>query len=672
LWEAAREPDPPTSAGAVALRPEDERQVGTLEQKGGHLGYDFVFRDGYGGRAAPYGFLHSSQSGGLFYRSMEKDSNFELEGNFLNEHDYHGDLLLDYQGDYRLHLRTESLFHNLDQEILFSPSFQSGRTDAPTPADYLPVQDPPGAAYGVSVVQDSAEFRYRLHNYPLHVNLGYWRLVKEGTIQQRFADTSFEGSPNTFYAVPRVLDHQTQEGHLGIDAHLGLVDLVYDLRIRWFEDKMQTPVANFVARNDIHGTPERRGGLLQHNEDPDSRFVSHTVKLYTSLAGGIVGSGSYSIEQRENLSRLTDTSGAKHTTVNLQNAAGDLVYTPSKEYSLALKYRRQELDNGDRGPVLSSGFLTPAQPAKPPVDTTRDLVSATLSFKPRHDLSLTGEYRGDFLRRNNVSGLPSPTTWTLPETSDTQTGSLALFYRPVKGMRLSGNYSYTTTDHPSYGASFQERHEGKLLGSYTRSNSWGATANVVLRREWNDEVRQFLVNFPLDPLGYTPYPLLSRQRRTENANFGVWLVPFTKLTLGANYAFLLSRVDQPVLFTTVVSGSQAAADFSSRSHVYGVNASLALDEKLDLSLMLQQVRSASAFEPELVAFTASSSTSGIRDITRQQTVISSLSARGEYRFTRGLSSSLEYSVRDYDENNPAYSTYNGTVHAVFANVAAKW
>jgi hypothetical protein len=671
LWEAAQEPDTQVVVADVAARPEDGRQVEPAEQKGGFLGYSFIDTSGYGGRAFEYGYLRSSRSLGLFYNKLEQDSNLDLGGSFLNEHDYHGDLLFDYLGDYRLHLRTESLFHNTDREILFSPNFQTGRTDAPTPANYLAVQDPP-SDYGVSVVQDTADFRYRLHNYPLHVNLGYWRFVKDGTIQQRFADTAFEGTPNTVYALPRRIDWQTQEGRVGADAHLGPVDLIYDFRVRVFGDRQPIPVWNYVARNDIHGAPANVGGIQQHNEEPDSRFFSNTVKAHTSLAGGLVAGGSYSIEKRENTSALTDTSGAKHMSVNVQTGALDLVYTPAKEYTFSVKYRRQDLDNENRGLVLSRNFANPVQLVKPPVDSVRDRVTAIMYYKPLRELSVTGEYRGDFLTRNHVSSLPTEVTWALPESSDTHVGSLAVHYRPVKGLRMDGRYSYTTVDHPSYGDSFQKRHEGMLLTTYSRSNSWGGSANVVIRRDWNDEVRYYLINYPLDPLSYTPYPLMSRERSTENATLSGWVVPFAKTTLSAHYAYVQSTVDQGVLFTTVVSGSEAASRFHSRSHVFGVNAAYAATENADLSLMLQQVRSVSAFEPQLVFFSAASDTTGVGDISRQHTVISMLSARGEYRFAKWISGTLDYTVRNYDEKNPVYSAYNGTAHAILAAVSAKW
>lgn len=69
------EPDPQLLVDQVPLPAEYDRQVEVLEQKGGELGYSFLFKQGHTGHAMEYGFLKSSRSGGLFYRHMEKDSN---------------------------------------------------------------------------------------------------------------------------------------------------------------------------------------------------------------------------------------------------------------------------------------------------------------------------------------------------------------------------------------------------------------------------------------------------------------------------------------------------------------------------------------------------------------------------------------------------------------------
>ncbi|WP_026840641.1 porin family protein [Citrifermentans bremense] len=676
LLEAPPEPEPQLLVDLNPLPAEYDRQVEVLEQKGGSLGYNWLFRDRNAGRALEYGFLESSRSGGVFYRHMEKDSNLELEGFYLNENDYHGDLILDYSGDYRLHLRTESLYHNLDREVLFSPSFQSGSNSGGL-ATYEPMQLDAGAKYGVSVVQDRADFRYRLHDFPMHLNLGYWRYQREGSVQQIFSDIAFEGTVNRVFAQARPVNQQVQEGRLGFDAHLGPVDVIYDFKFRSFEDKLSTPIADYVARPDLAGNPLTLAGAQQHNENPDSRFYSHTIKLHSSMSGGLVTGASYSVEQRENLSKLTDTVGVQHARTYLQNAAGDFVYTPDREYTFSIRYRRQEVEHGNRGAVLSSNLLLPAALSRPPVDTVKDVVIASVSYKPRLNLSLLGEYRGEFLQRKHVSDFPSDSTWALPENSNTNTGSLSAYYRPIKGLRTSAHYSYAETDHPSYGASFGKRQEAKLLANYTRSNVWGLTGHALFRHDKNDEVSHYLVLLnPAnpDPVSYTASPLTYRDKHSENSNIGAWVVPVHRLTLGANYSYLRNKIDQPVLFTGVFVPSQSGAKYMNRAHVYSLNAAYAATEKLDLSLSLQQSESTSNFSPDPAVFTVviPGSTAGIGELSTFRTVQRTVSARGEYRFNQVLSTSLEYTFRDYEDKKAENSAFNGSAHAIVAVVAAKW
>ncbi len=171
------------------------------------------------------------------------DFNFLLDGNYLNDKDYFGDLLADYRGEYRFHLRTESLFHNLDHEKLEDKFSGTG---------YQTNDQDPGGRYGERVEQDEASFRYKLHNFPLHINLGYWRLLRDGSSQLRFSDTMFGYSgTNTVNAMARRLNQETHEGNFGFDAHLGFVDLVYTFQIRDFSDNIATPTYNYTSRTPL-------------------------------------------------------------------------------------------------------------------------------------------------------------------------------------------------------------------------------------------------------------------------------------------------------------------------------------------------------------------------------------------------------------------------------------
>ena len=128
----------------------------------------------FGGRAAEYEYLHSDPVFGGYANYLGVNNKFALEGKFLNDKDFRGELSYDYKGTYRFNLRTDSLFHNLDHERFLFPSFiLNGNA-------YIPVDVDPGAAYGIRVQQDLAEFRYKFPLFPVHVNLGYWRIARSG------------------------------------------------------------------------------------------------------------------------------------------------------------------------------------------------------------------------------------------------------------------------------------------------------------------------------------------------------------------------------------------------------------------------------------------------------------------------------------------------------------
>ncbi len=678
---AVQPAEQPAETGAEEVATEEEAPpetpVETHNFAQAFSGYRFVGTDASGGRAAEYDYLHSSAVGGLTLNSLGKDLKFAIEGGYLNDKDYHGDLLTDYKGEYRLHLRTESLFHNLDRERLFAPSpFSFGGTT------YTAVTDPP-VDYGIKVEQDLAQFRYKLHDFPIHINVGYWRMVKDGASQLRFADAAFDSpDANTVKSQSRRIDRQTHEGTAGFDAHLGPVDLIYNFQIRQFTDHAGTPLDSFSSRS--IGSPVATlvgsGGLQAHNEDTDSRFYSHTVKLHTSMTGGIVGAASYSYGRRENLSSLTGVVGASQTTNTLQNAAGDFSFTPCKWFSASLNYRRQEVSR-DTPATLVSAYAVPVPSnvaVRPAVDTQKDLALATLSLRLLNDLlTVKGEYKGEFLHRDNTQAWLFAGDSNLPEHSALHRGTLTLISRPVKGLRLKAFYGYSVTDHPAYGNAFGEKHEGQLLATYALAKRTGLTASYRVIRESNDEISRpgFNTNNTTTPPTLVTSGQLyqfAREKRTSNTSVSLWLAPVDRLTVSGSYGLLWNKVEQGVLFSSAVPGSDAATSYSNQAQLYALNGVYQLSEQLALSLALQQVRSLSRFDPtfKTVTLIPGWDTAGVKEISQARTVESSISARGDYRLSDNSSCSVEYSYRDYDNENVAF--FNGTVQTVMAYLAVKW
>jgi hypothetical protein len=627
-------------------------------------GYRFISVKRNGGRAAEYEYLHSSPVLGGLANYLGPDTKFSLEGGYLNDNDYHGDLTYDYKGVYRVNLRTESLFHNLDHEPLFSPAFTLGS------ATYTPVDLNPADLYGVRVEQDLARFRYKFPQYPVHLNLGYWRLLKEGAAQQRFADLAFEGTPNTIYSQSRRVDRQTHEGEFGLDTHLGLFDFIYDFRIREFREHPATPADTFfIARLDPTLVMQRNGGLLEHNENPDSRFYAHTIRLHTSMSGGLVGAASYTYGRRENLSNLTDFRGADQTFSTIQNIAGDFTYTPCRSFSMTFKYRRQDVERS--GPLTLASL--PGLVVNPPVavrqalDTQKDVITATLSYRPTALLTLKGEYKGEFLSRESLGSWVQPgkiSTLSYPGHSDLHTGSLTLLSRPVKGLKLMAEYRYSTADNPAYPTAYEEKYEGTLRASYNAPSRWGVTAGTRISGENSDH----LTATSLDLVNPSVTLQMPRDKKSADATVSVWFVPLEKLTVTGSYSLLRSSTDQAVLFVSTNSGSSTLTNYTSQAQIYAVNAVYHCDDRLDLALALQQVRSFAEFDPQPISSTLD--TSGVKEISRLKTVESTLSARADYRFARNLSCALEYAFKDYDEKNTPL--FNGSVNSVMLYLAAKW
>ncbi len=674
-WGAEQESASPAETYSAAVPDLVEDNVPTEEQEpapakaethtlaNAFAGYRFLSVNRYGGRAAEFDYLHSSPALYVFAHRLSQDYQFSLEGGYLSEKDYNGDLAYDYKGIYRFKLWTESLFHNLDHEQLFAPPFTLGSTL------YQSADLNAGDLYGVRVEQDLAQFRYKPERFPLHLNFGYWRMVKEGTAQMVFADHAFEGTPDTVYSKTRVIDRQTHEGRFGFDTHLGLFDLVYDFIIREFRDHAPVPRDSFIDRLDSTLVTPRFGGLLEHNDTPDSRFYSHKIALHTSLSGGLVGAASYVYGRRENLSNLTDLQGADQAHTITHNVAGDLSYTPCGSFSFALKYRRYEADRNSPSTVVYSPAVNPLVSVRPAIDTQKDTITATLMYRPAPIITLKGEYKGEFLSRDNLDSWVMPgkvATLSYPAHSGTQTGSLTLLSRPYKGLRIKAQYLYGTADNPVYATAFEEKHEGSFLVTYSAANSWGITASTRIARENSDHATVTTLDIVSAPVTLQ----MPKNKKLTNTTLSAWFVPIKRLTVTGSYGLLRSSSDQAVLFASLLPDSNALTNYTQQSQIFAINSVYHLDERLDLSLALQQVRSYAEFDPRFISLGATTDTGGIKEISQLETVESSLSARADYHITRNFSCAVEYSFRDYDEKNSFL--FDGSVNAVMLYLAAKW
>jgi len=625
------------------------------------LGQSFISNNDAGTRAYPYTSLRPGIVGGGSLSRLGKHYTFDLEGNYLSDRDKQASLAVDFSGHYRFLLQTETFYHNLmGQDFNWNTlTISNGNT-----VTYSP---PPGAEapqYGLKIRQDKVSVRAKPTDSPFHIDLGYRQFSREGTSQLRFADVQFAAPNSTVYNRPRTIDQTIYEGSAGIDAHLGYIDLVNQFQIRHFVDNNSIPrMVNFQPVSDTNG-PLRNGGLLQHNETPDSRFWSNTLRVHTVLSGGLVGALSYTCGQQISFSQLTDISDVSDNTTTIRNMAGDITYTPRPEFSASLKYRRTitEHDAPDLVVRLPSGGSPNASgdsiPTPPPTDSRLDSLATTLLYRPLPVLVLKGEFKGDFYRRQS-DALGTTLPGLNDHHEDRYQGKAAIIATPLKGLRIKGQYGYTAITNPLYATTYDERHVGDLVATYNRANAFGLSFSGKHMRESADS---------------------NHGTQTSLTTAG-WMNPMPMLTLNVSFAYLQSDSDRTIVYRPDTTPAfQAPARYMAQSHIYGVSAQLHPSESLDISASYQQVRSSSNFSPlsptsfngttgnPPVAVTAS--TDGISDISRTHDVEDEVSARLDYRFTSSLQTTVEYLYRVVHDR--VDTSLNGGAHQIVATLGYKW
>jgi hypothetical protein len=662
------EVDPPDVTEASEETP--ETPVETHQSASVHSGYRFITPDGPVASASPYSRHKSGVTGGLSAGTLGSDLKLTIDGNFLHEDDYNSELFLDYRGLIHFHAESRTFWHNLLREQV-----NPGTTGLVTLDQ--------GVTYGVRTAINQADARIRLGNNPVHLNLGYLELKRDGYEQLRFSDHYFGTGVNSVITTANRIERYTREGSAGLDAHLGLVDISYGFNIRDFSNQAADPRHDFA--NTAGGALAT--GIQSHDVIPDSQVISHTVKLFSDLSGGLVASASYNLTQRENNGGHGEAVPSQSPADEIHSVAGDLTYTPSKRHSFALKYRHREIDRTTPSSLYYPYSQIPASPpgvytttpgtllVRPSTSSTKDTLTFSATFRPAPKVIYRLEYNAEIESRDNIRNDQSPAgtpTALHADSRQTHTGTAVFYWKPVTGVKVNTSYSYAACDNPSFGTSFSDRHTGKILITYTSRGKWGLSGNYLTQYESGNRSA-----FTVDQNGVrTATYVMPRKHHTGSSNTSFWFSPLDRLTVTANYSYLESETDQSTLFASLIADSAplTVSNYRSSSHVYGIDAVYAVAEPLDISLAFQQVRSQSRFEVADRSFTLAGvagvfNTSGISGLTRLDSTETGASARADWRITPRAECSLDYSFRKYESGQ---ALYDGSVHSTMLTLKARW
>ncbi len=710
-------------APAIAFSADDDGNVFHGDVK---AGYQVVSRDGEPVRAAEYRVLDSSPTFGLDLNAISGLHHFIFEGNYVNDKDYRGDVHFDHGGLARLELRTERFFHNLEH-VPYGYAVPESRQQADTgPGNPAVVTDPtpltraiftdqnPADDYGVRLNTDEATFRGKFKAYPAHLNLSYWRYEKKGDKQLRFVEeghdsTAISGTCNVCHlqSRSRKVDRVTEEFKGGVDAHVGPVDVILEQVYRQFRDKEPIPVDTFEGHS-YRPTAQD----YQHDEDPDSKQVESTIKLHTSLSGGFVAAGSFSLGERENRSDLTGlpygVEGVEAET-DYYKGAGDLTITPNPKWTLNFRYRLFDADS-DNADLLSAYYRLPSGAAgtypqdylvRESVDLTRSSYEAAIAYRPNRNYTLNARYQIEQIHRGNTGG-PEPhhggqasiatgsvidEVWELPEEEEIQRVKVGFLARPLGNRDLKVNlwYQYMETDEPAYGTRSDSRHEVFLNTAYSPSNRWGL--NLTAKASDDSETRHEEVLFgTVGTQTDVEFPV-SLDRRSDQQDFsvGFWSNPMARLATGINYGFLRSRIRQDLLYgadftsTTNYNIVDEEVEYSQRVHTVSANASLRVTEQVSLRVEGYHIRSFAKYSPGFGSLAADAngnpfgypaSSDVLKDLTKLDIRQNGLHAGVDWSPVPVWTCSANFTYDDYEDRNS--SAYDGTVQTYMVTLARAW
>lgn len=661
-------------AGQPILAAEADESGATLRSSRISLGYRAVDVQDQARRAAQYTLFDSGATVATEIKYLNPSLRFMIEGEYLNDSDYLLETDLDYRGLVRLHASTEKLYHHLDY-ISYDRPDAVGTTLSEEGLEQVEVRfsdRSPGEQAALEVGIDKVNLRAKLPAYPVHLNLGYWRLQRSGHKQLRYLNEDCTACH--LESKRQQVDRITEEVTLGLDAHVGYVNVAVEQIFREFRDRESATVDHFGDIRDGDYIV-RTAGDYQHNATADSRLTATTFKASTSPSGGFNAAAGYTLGKKENLSRLADVSPVKAET-DFHKASADLTLTPRPEFTLNFRYRMLDQESTSSAQLLVGGLPGDGVVAtRQSMDLTRASYFSKLSWRPFRQLTLMGEFEhrdihrdrtGDFYDSANPFYDP---LWELPEDERINRFRASLIARPLGDPRLKFNswYEFQTSDAPAYGASLEERHRLYAGVAWNPSARFGATTNIRLTEGHNNNFVRSDWNTSLD-----------RRQQQEDFTAGFWTQLTDSVNANLYYGFLRSDLRQDL---TYGKGSDDAnslfdtnVDYRQRVHTLTFSTNWQLREQLRALFEARYIRSRSYFTPgflpENLPNVGPVDAAGLRSLSELEIVQMGLGLGLEWNLAEGWNCSAHFSHDDYEDRNT--SNFDGAAQVYMLSIARSW
>jgi predicted porin len=599
--------------------------------------YNWVKQDG-NAQADEWEYLHSSAGGDLNVEYDPLPQRFDMETHYLNEKDYFGDMDYAYRDVVQFNFIGRGIFHN-DNHLTIGP--ENLTPPSPTFTDLNP-----NAQYSDETQLDRASIRFKTPDFPFHLYAVATTIDHSGTVQQIFL-RGFTGGLDQV-SQSRYIDWRSSEVRVGVNSHLGPVEFDYSHMERKFDAGGEQVLYDAYP---LFTVP--------HNEVPDLRSSSDTVKLHTAYTGRLVAAVTFSSGEQQNRD-----SGA---TANTRNMAGDLTLTPVAGLVLVVKYRHYELDQSNPDTVTLSG-LGSTFAIRTPISSISDVVTGLIRYRFNERLTVKGEYKVETIERSTGDGsilsplqvapVPAgtaPNFWDVAHRTTKTTENLNVSYRVMSKLSARADFKATQVANPAYAD------DPDTADSANVTVTWTPVQRIIALASYGGvwEKRSDLTA-----------PLAGGSLRIDR-NQALGSITFLvdrRTSLTASYMYYQNNQTETLTFTDTSATfiQEGAVPYGDTGQVFSLAASHSPAEGVFVTADASRSYSKGNFRVDGTV----PGTTGIDSLSDLYVVEDIFTAGLEYAFSKNFGSEFRYQYRHYDDGID--TTQNGTVNAVLATLRVKW
>jgi hypothetical protein len=579
--------------------------------------------------AGEYEYQHSSPAGSAIIEYDPLPNRFLFETYVQNSKDYFGEIDYSYKDIIMLNMLSRSLWHNLDHYNIGQSTSTMTVTDKN-----------PGDVYGTSDAMNRFQVRFKTPDFPFHIYAEAKSQEKHGTIQQQFMNSFTAGDK---MSRSRDIDYETQEVKGTINSHLSWVEAEYSHAEKKFkntQDKFMTDTGGATT--------------YAHNLVPDLESTTDTVKIHTSHTGRIAAAVTYSTGDRKN-----NDSNAKS---DFTNAAADFSWIPTKDVTVAVKYRHYDVNTENPATVTdtvtSAGLpVSTTYSVRTPISYQKDIMTGFVRYRWTKDLTVRAELGYENLKRDVSTDPLSPDFWQLDDKITRKAVRLGATYRLTNRILLRGDISHQSADVPanSVDTTYPETSDQARLTATWTPKPWfnmllsGATTreersglNAPFADKWTNERDRFLSSFTF---------LVGKA---------------TSVT--PSYSFFQNKHTGPIAYTDFSGAitAETGVPYADTAHVISLAASHALADAVIFTAEIARSWSRGNWQNS----GAVAGSDGIADLTSIKLVESIVTADCEVRVTKNFGYDLRYQARKLDDKLD--DTQDGTNQIALATVSWKW